>query len=214
MTTDPIFNNFFAHWQALRDGSGVPNRAEIDPRVFPDALENIFIAELTSAGEYRIRLAGMALCHMMAMEVRGQPAASLMQDDQREKMQQIFEQVLTRPAIAELKVEAVDLNDRATPLEMMLLPLRSDLGDVSRIIGCISASKPPVTGPVKLRIMSQKIVPVSTLDDSGDVQGLAETQQAFGTHGPKAVFTNPDAALDTPPKRGHLRLVVDRDQET
>ena len=40
---NPIFNNLFEHWSALRNNSDVPNRCEIDPRVFPDALENTFI---------------------------------------------------------------------------------------------------------------------------------------------------------------------------
>ncbi len=211
---DPVFNNLLAHWHALRAHSDVPNRAEIDPRVFPEALENIFISEMINPDEYRIRLAGLEICQMIGLEVRGQPVLSLMQDSAREKMGLILSQVLNRPAIAEIRIEAVDLNDRASAMELLLLPLRSDLGDVSRMIGCFSTPAPSLLSPVKLRIRSQKIIPVAGLDEQGGQSGLAETQAAFGTDGPKAIYSNPDITPRKRGKRNHLRIVGGKDQET
>ena len=48
-----------------------PLPAEIDPRQFESALENMFIVEKLAPDNMRIRLAGMKICEMMGMEVRG-----------------------------------------------------------------------------------------------------------------------------------------------
>jgi len=153
---NPIFNNLFDHWSALRQDDSVPNRCEIDPRVFPDALENTFIFERIAKGDFRARLAGMNLCDMMGMEVRGQSAASFMQHDERDHIQKVLEQILRRPAIGELALTGRDLSGVTYEVSMILLPLRSDMGEVNRIIGCISYPQKPLTPRCVLRLNPKK----------------------------------------------------------
>jgi len=207
---NPIFNNLFDHWSALRQGNSVPNRSEIDPRIFPDALENTFIFERISEGDFRARLAGMNLCDMMGMEVRGQSAASFMQSDERDHIQKVLEQVLTRPAIGELVLLGRDLSGNEYEVNMILLPLRSDMGDINRVIGCISYPQKSFTAPLRFAIKSQKLTPLSRLSDSSKdlAVGFSERIDPFRPMGFRAVSENEDP-VPSPKKRGHLKLVKD-----
>ena len=70
-----MLSSLKTYWERLRAGRIAPYRAEIDPRQFESALENMFIVEKLAPDNMRIRLAGMKICEMMGMEVRGmQPA--------------------------------------------------------------------------------------------------------------------------------------------
>ncbi len=207
---NPIFNNLFEHWSALRHGEEVPNRCEIDPRVFPDALENTFIFERISQGDFRARLAGMNLCDMMGMEVRGQSAASFMQSGERDRIQQVLEQILVRPAIGELTLTGRDLSGKEVEVNMILLPLRSDMGEVNRVIGCISYPQKTFTAPLRFAIKSQKLTPLSALGASAEeiAVGFSEKIEPFRPKGFRAVAENANP-LPSPKKRGHLKLVQD-----
>ncbi len=207
---NPIFNNLFEHWSALRHGIDVPSRSEIDPRIFPDALENTFIFERISRGDYRIRLAGMNLCDMMGMEVRGQSAASFMRQNERSAIQQVLEQVLMRPAIGELELVATDLMGKDINLNMILLPLRSDTGEINRIIGCISYPQQTFAPPLRFSIHAKKLTPTSMLNGEGGdrASGFAEKGKPFDLTGVQTATDNNNPAR-TPKKSGHLKLVKD-----
>ena len=207
---NPIFNNLFEHWSALRHGIGVPNRSEIDPRVFPDALENTFIFERISKGDFRTRLAGMNLCDMMGMEVRGQSAASFMRHSERSAIQQTLEQILERPAIGELELTAIDLAGKEIDLNMILLPLRSDSGEVNRVIGCISYPQKTFAAPMRFSIRSKKLTPLSALGETAEEisVGFSEKIKPFRSLDFQTAAENEHPAL-TPKKHGHLKLVKD-----
>jgi len=209
---NPIFNNLFEHWSALRQHSDVPNRCEIDPRVFPDALENTFIFERIAEGDFRARLAGMNLCEMMGMEVRGQSAASFMQNAERTRIQKVLEQILTRPAIGELTLTGRDLSGAEVEVSMILLPLRSDMGEVNRVIGCISFPHKPFTAPLRFLIKNQKLTPLSAIGNSAEeiAIGFSEKIEPFRPQGFRAVSEN-DNPVVSPRPQGHLKLVPDED---
>ncbi len=207
---NPIFNNLFEHWSALRHGNSVPNRSEIDPRVFPDALENTFIFERIAKGDFRARLAGMNLCDMMGMEVRGQSAASFMQSSERTHIQTVLEQILARPAIGELGLAGRDLSGREYAVNMILLPLRSDMGEVNRVIGCISYPQKTFNAPLRFAIKTKKLTPLSALGSNAQevAIGFSERIEPFRPQGFRAVADNKNP-VPTPKKSGHLKLVKD-----
>jgi len=207
---NPIFTNLFEHWSALRQGIDVPGRSEIDPRIFPDALENTFIFERIAKGDYRIRLAGMNLCDMMGMEVRGQSAASFMRQSERFALQQVLEHILTRPAVGELALVATDIMGKDINLNMILLPLRSDTGEINRIIGCISYPQSTFAAPLRFSIQSKKLTPTSTLDQrAGDrAAGFSENSAAFDLSEVQTATETRNPAR-TPKKSGHLKLIKD-----
>jgi len=209
---NPIFNNLFEHWSALRQSNDVPNRCEIDPRVFPDALENTFIFERIAEGDFRARLAGMNLCDMMGMEVRGLSAASFMQNAERPRMEKVLEQILRRPAIGELALTGVDIAGNTVEVNMILLPLRSDMGEVNRVIGCISYPQKAFNAPLRFSIKAQKLTPLSALGSTSQeiAVGFSEKIEPFRPIPVRAVAENENPA-QSPKKTGHLKLIQDSD---
>ena len=132
-----MLSSLKSYWERLRAGRIAPYRAEIDPRQFEAALENMFILEKVSADNMRIRLAGMKVCEMMGMEVRGMQPGYLIDEDDRLRFDRLLNVVMNEPAVVELRLEA---RNRAGTYHatMLLMPLRSDFGDINRVLGCAS----------------------------------------------------------------------------
>lgn len=147
-----------AHWQSLRKGRAIPERAEIDPRGIRRALEYSFILERIAPGAARFRLAGRHLVDLMGMEVRGMPLASFFNPSSRGRMSDVLESVFQGPQIAELRLLAEAGYARpALSGRMVLLPLRSDFGDVTRILGCLIAEGEVGSGPRRFDILSDEV---------------------------------------------------------
>lgn len=129
-----------AYWDALRAGREMPKRAEIDPRGIESALEYAFILERVAPGVARMRIAGSHLHDIMGMEARGMPLTAFFEQDARTRMAGLLEEVFQTPATAEVQMHSRgSLGQPALNARMLLLPLKSDLGDVSRILGCLVA---------------------------------------------------------------------------
>jgi hypothetical protein len=127
-----------AYWEALRGARLMPNRAEIDPRGIEGALEYSFIVERIAPGIARLRIAGSHLNDLMGMEVRGMPLTSFITAGSRRQVSDTLEEVFETPATCTLHLVS-EASASQSPLEarMLLMPLKSDLGDVSRILGVL-----------------------------------------------------------------------------
>lgn len=129
-----------AYWEALRSGRQLPLRSEVDPRGIERALEYAFVIERIAPQIARFRLAGTHLNDLMGMEVRGMPVSALFTPEGRADLGPAVAQVFAEPLAAELRLAAeTGFGRPAMQARMVLLPLRSDLGDVSRALGCIVA---------------------------------------------------------------------------
>ena len=129
-----------AYWNALRGDNLLPKRSEIDPRGIERALENAFILERIAPGIARLRIAGSHLNDLMGMEVRGMPLTALFAPSARRTIADLLEDVFRTPASSSLRLTSEDSAGRpAIEARMALFPLKSDLGDVSRILGCLVA---------------------------------------------------------------------------
>ena len=127
-----------AYWEALRAGREMLKRAKIDPRGIESALEHAFILERVAPGVARMRIAGSHLHDIMGMEARGMPVTAFFEQDSRLKIAGLLEEVFQTPATAEVIMHSTaSLGQPALEARMILLPLKSDLGDVSRILGCL-----------------------------------------------------------------------------
>ena len=129
-----------AYWEDLRGGRLMPNRAEIDPRGIETALEYAFIVERIAPGIARLRIAGSHLSDLMGMEVRGMPLTSFITAASRRQLGDTLEEVFETPATCTLSL--VSNSAPGMPeleARMILMPLKSDLGDVSRILGGLVA---------------------------------------------------------------------------
>lgn len=127
-----------AYWESLRGNRLMPNRSEIDPRGIEQALEYSFIVERIAPGIARLRIAGSHLSDLMGMEVRGMPLTSFITPGSRRQLSDILEEIFETPATCSLQLHS-EQGAGMPPLEarMVLMPLKSDLGDVSRILGAL-----------------------------------------------------------------------------
>ena len=189
-----------AYWTALLTGDGVPKRSQIDPRGLENILEYTFILERIAPGLARFRLAGSHLNKVAGMEVRGMPLTAFFESSAREQVTDILEQVFDAPAIAEFHlVSKGKLGGMWLPARMILLPLRSDLGDVSRVLGVMVSDG--VIGATPRRF---------GIEDSR-VRDLVDLQDRSRQPDPeRAGFAEDQAGFDRQTK--HLRLVFSRDE--
>ena len=202
-----------AYWSALRDGAAIPRRAQVDPRGLQNLLEFAFIIEHVAPGIARFRLAGQHLCLMSGMEVRGMPISALFTPLSRASLGAALEQVFENPSVAELTLKSEPRHGR-TPItaQMILLPLKSDLGDITRALGVIVSDCEQGGAPNRFDVTSSLFRPVSGLSYAMD-PGPAPTPAPAAkprydmAQGPVSLpaFAQPKATF----RRGkpHLRLV-------
>lgn len=192
-----------AYWSALRKGADIPYRSQIDPRGLEQVLEYAFVLERVAPGVARFRLAGQHICKLAGMEVRGMPITALFTPAARPDMGAILEHVFDTPAIAELTLEGERQPLRGScEARMILLPLKSDLGESSRILGVFIAdgdigthprrfdlagrslrdvnAQPPATlTPAPEAVVADPAEPTRPTRPEEAVQGFAEAQSAI-----------------------------------
>ena len=151
-----------AYWEGLRGARLMPKRSEIDPRGIESALEYTFVLERIAPGMARIRIAGSHLSDLMGMEVRGMPLTSLITPPCRRQINDVLEDVCQRPAVCELRMNAeTTVTKPHLDARLLLLPLKSDLGDVSRILGCLVAQGEIGHTPRRFDVVGAKIRPIT-----------------------------------------------------
>ena len=203
-----------AYWDALRDGREMPKRADIDPRGIESALEYAFILERVAPGVARLRIAGSHLHDLMGMEARGMPLTSFFEQENRTRVAGLLEEVFQTPATAELRlVSTASLGQPALDARMILLPLKSDLGDVSRILGCFVAVGDIGTIPRRFDLSS---VDMTRLGNGGApttavpkpaVDGFSAPQSNFDGAAPTDKYGGPNLSPNKPKWPAYLRLV-------
>lgn len=214
LMNDKMLSSLKSYWERLRAGRIAPYRAEIDPRQFETALENMFIVEKVGDKNMRIRLAGMKICEMMGMEVRGMQPEQMVDEADRQRFERLLNVVMNEPAVVEIKLESPS-RAGLFGASMLLMPLRSDFGDINRILGCTSGEKeyfaPPLTFSIK-DVAVTPIEPNQTAEPAQALPGFAEEQTPFGAQAssPKlrSIEGNPDAP-SSPRKSGPKFRVID-----
>lgn len=173
------------YWQGLRNGRAVPARSDVEPRGIHRALDYAFILERIAPGAARFRLAGRHLIDLMGMEVRGMPVCAVLNASSRGRFSDVLESVFKAPQIAEMRLTSKA--DYARPqLEgrMLLLPLRSDLGDITRALGCLIAEGNTGVAPRRFDIVEDHVMPIiaggAKMSPSPSAQGFAEDRAPFG----------------------------------
>jgi len=219
--THANLRGFHAHWAEARRGAAVPYRAHIDPRRIAPLLADAFVAERIAPGLTRLRIAGMNLSDLMGMEVRGMPLSSFIAPASREAFALHMVDLFDRPAT--LRMALCSKGGPGRPElrgTLVMLPLRSDLGDVSRALGCLlttgaTAGAAGGTGraPRRFEIVHTRIAPVN---EDGDEDEDGTTGEAATTDALRVVaggrsersLTRDNGMRDAGLSRDHLRLVT------
>lgn len=155
-----------AYWTALRRGDDIPNRSQIDPRGLENILSQTFILERVAPGIARFRLAGQKVNEMAGMEVRGMPITAFFTPEARKQLSAALEHMFESPAIVEVEMqtEASRMRGRREA-RLLLLPLRSDLGDVSRALGVFVSEGNPTSTSQRFAISSIEMRAVAQVAD-------------------------------------------------
>lgn len=208
----PVISEVQAYWEALRAGRLVPLRSEVDPRGIERALEYAFVLERVAPQVSRFRLAGMHLNDLMGMEVRGMPFTSFFTPALRARVSEVMERVFSGPEVVELKlVGETGIGRPQLDARLLILPLKSDLGDITRALGCLVSHGQIGRTPRRFEVAEARVTPITagmpatgTRAPATLVPGLAEAPAAFGA----APARQPQQPLRV---RGHLRLVKSDD---
>ena len=202
----PAIAQVRAYWEALRAGRLVPLRSEIDPRGIERALEFTFVLERVAPTVARFRLAGMHLNSLMGMEVRGMPLSALFTPTARASLAPALDEVFLGPRIAEFELIGEGGWGRpAIDAKLQILPLQSDLGDVTRALGCLVSEGRIGRAPRRFDIISCRMTDV--------VAGRQSALPAISRPAPVPGLAEPPAPFEGAPKqgRGHLRLIHSAD---
>lgn len=158
-----------AYWSALRhDTSTVPTRSQIDPRGLENILKYTFILERIAPGIAKFRLAGQHIVQLAGMEVRGMPLSTFFTPSGRIHLSAALEHVFDAPAVAELSLQGKPRHGRSESgpksgpeARMMLLPLQTDSGDISRALGVLVADDVNAFGDLRLAVTNTELRPIS-----------------------------------------------------
>ncbi|WP_245695989.1 PAS domain-containing protein [Alloyangia pacifica] len=213
-----------AYWRGLLGADGqVPLRSQIDPRGIENALEYAFLGERIAPMLAKLRVSGTHLNELMGLDMAGMPLSTLISPEDREQLGAAMAKLFNDGLEVRLRLLAEEgFGKSHLTGDMLLLPLRSDLGDTSRMIGVLVTHGRVGRTPRRFRIESISMraplqeaaaLPASpapmTVDDLAKkpLRGLAEDRTPFRPapkerHGP---------AGDTGKRPPYLRLIVSND---
>lgn len=144
---DPRFERMIRHWLALHEEGGIPRRGAVDPTKFRDILDMVWLMERHADGHYRYRLAGQAICDIHGGIRRGTDTASLFSRQAVDMFRPRWEAVLDKGQI--VRAEGIVMlagGAQVSRVERAMLPLRSDDGEVSVILGATLYERPKAPG--------------------------------------------------------------------
>lgn len=214
-----ILRDLSRYWDELRGAGLAPRRSDLNPARFNNALEHMFILEVTAVGPLRIRLAGTRICDMLGIEPRGMPARAIFAPQDQHRADDLLSEVVLHPARIDLHLTGIGKDGTQYEGNMILRPLTDDFGDLTRVLGCMVIDTPRFETGVTIHIGAVKI---DTLRDSSPhrrhipaqpLAGFAEEQAPFdGPHlrsvdGIGRTRGEPRQSLS----RDHLRVVSSKD---
>lgn len=195
------------YWNTVRGKRLVPSRCEVDPRGLDGVLGHAFILERITGGLARFRIAGSHLTDLTGLELRQMPLSALLLPGSRDILSDALEAVFDEPAIVRMTITSpASFGREALMGELILLPLRSDLGDIDRVLGAIVLDGRVGRTPRRIEILGQS---------RSSLTGYAGPVHS-GNAGEKdtipAMLKLPRVTKTPAPKpHGHLRLVVSND---
>lgn len=214
-TAEGVCQRLRAYWDDLRQDNAVPQRSQVEPQSIRPLLDYAFILERIAPGAARFRLAGRHLVDLMGMEVRGMPLCAMTNPSSRGRLADVLESVFKAPQIAELILTSP--SDYARPAlsgRLLLLPLRSDLGDITRVLGCLMAEGMMGRAPRRFDLDDVTLSPVITgakiMSPSPAHHNYSDEERAWrppAALSPKLPPIAPDASPEE--RRARFRIIDD-----
>jgi hypothetical protein len=219
-----------AYWHALCNNGEIPARSAIDPRGMESALENAFLLERIAPTMAKIRVAGSLLSDLMGMDVTGMPLSTLIAVEDRDRFGEAIGQLFADPAIIRMKLRGqAGFGRPALDGEMIILPLKSDFGEVTRALGAFVTATKIGRAPRRFAVTEvdvEKAMPKRPVTPAPLAKPPASERPGTERAGPsdaapvagpvpripRAGTSHTPARTSEPAlTRGHLRLVVSND---
>lgn len=176
-------------WNEIRGHDSVPYRSRLDPGQIGTIATNLAIAESVSPGHARFRVAGRRIELLARFTLTGMSVLTVFDREHRNSAQAAFNKTIITSAPVLIYGELTSFKQDHIPFEMILLPMRSDMGAIDRILIAVDWTQSVETALFKITRME-------TLDVA-KTSGIPEPLKVFeGT-----------AQAATERRRGHLRLV-------
>lgn len=151
--TNPTLQSLEQYWRALRHAQRIPSRNDIEPSQIDAALPHAFILQRVAPGVARMRVAGQRLHDLLQMDARGMPVSTFFVPEARDDIARLVEAAFTEPAIISVPLNAPGSIVRPHLTgAMLMLPLRDDKGQTSRILGAIVTDGQIGTRPRRFEI--------------------------------------------------------------
>lgn len=197
------------YWDGLRAGRLAPARSEIDPRGMEGVLGHAMVLERVSSGLARLRVAGSHMGELLGMEARGLPLSAIFDRESRPILSEAVASLFDDPAKIRLSLVAEGGIGRSELTgHLVLLPLRSDLGDVTRALGAIALTGRIGRTPRRLTITGQSresLTGYAERPGRPSVMSWPAEVRPLRGNAPAGSAEAPGRAA------GHLRLVVVND---
>jgi hypothetical protein len=205
-----------AYWESLSEDHPIPYRSDVDPRRIQKLLKHSFILERIAPGMARLRVSCNTLSDVMGMDMRGMPMSALINGDSREAFGDVLEKVFSSPAVGRIELTTRRTFGRSgLRAEMMLLPLRSDSGEVNRILGAITLEGEASRSPQRFDMEGSFLRRIETTAErtAAPVASIMRAQKVSLPEfdADNRLDTAPKTPVKTtlaPTKHAHLRLVV------
>ena len=129
--------NLYKYWNGLRGNRRAPTRSSIDPAHIRALLPSLFILEKTEDDEILFRLAGTQICTLFGQEFRGHAFMEAWDWKSGDRINDLVNHVLDTGNPVVMSARAMQPDQNWADIEVIVLPLASDLHNVDRLIGSI-----------------------------------------------------------------------------
>ncbi len=191
---ESILKTLETDWRELCGNTLRPTIEGLSPtNIMQDALPYAFVLKRTTPGQAIIRVAGQKVHDAFKTDLATKQFEDLFSERSRSLVSELMETAFTLPAIVSIPLLARrSLGRRSVRAQVLLLPMRDPMGNVTRIMGALVTDGTPCPHPLKFEL---------------DLTQSIRCDQQLA-HFPDR-RSNQRNVIDLAPKRGYLRLVVD-----
>jgi hypothetical protein len=118
----PSNREFFAYWDAKRDGARAPDRSEIEPGAVRELLGDIFVLSYDAEAGYPFRVAGTRVCALLGRDLKDNSFSALFTPETRREIEEIIAVVAEELLGAVAGITATSQDGSPAHLELLLLP--------------------------------------------------------------------------------------------
>lgn len=138
LVLSPLLWQVFKGWAKHHSTNTVPDRSKLDPRDMHPFLESTAILERVSDSDFRFRVCGQSICNRLGMELRGMPAVSFFDPEDRQIVTECLANAVYSARPIHLDLSSTQTSELANAL---IMPLLGPEKTISRLFLGLDAPK-------------------------------------------------------------------------